>query len=223
MRAIPIYGPFVAMNLGITLGSVLTSGCERERRDDAATLMSARTEPAEHATADSASDTTVRSGSAARPAASSASSEAPAGSATAERTTARSGSAARATAPRVVITTPDGQATVDVEVVASEANVRRGLMFRQHLPPENGMLFMMERERDWTFWMRNTLIPLDMIFIRTDMTIAGIVENAEPKTDTLRSVGELSHYVLEVNAGWARAHRVAKRATVRFENVPPNS
>ena len=123
-------------------------------------------------------------------------------------------------APRVVIATAGGDAVVDVEVVASEGAIRRGLMFRQHLPPGGGMLFLMAVEKDWTFWMRNTLIPLDMIFIRSDMTVAGVVENAEPKTEVLRSVGERSRYVLEVNGGWARAHGVMRGVTVRFENVP---
>lgn len=82
------------------------------------------------------------------------------------------------------------------------------------------MLFLMAVEKDWTFWMRNTLIPLDMIYIRSDMTVAGVVENAEPKTEVLRSVGVKSRYVLEVNGGWAREHGVMRGVTVRFENVP---
>ena len=61
-------------------------------------------------------------------------------------------------------------------------------MFREHLPPDQGMLFLMKEVRAWPFWMRNTLIPLDMIFIAKDLTIAGIVENAEPRTETLREV-----------------------------------
>ena len=53
-------------------------------------------------------------------------------------------------------------------------------MFREHLPPDEGMLFIMREERPWSFWMRNTLIPLDMIFIRPDGTIARIAENTVP-------------------------------------------
>lgn len=136
---------------------------------------------------------------------------------------ARSEPTRSASAPKVIVSTAVGDTTVDVEVVATEAAIQRGLMFRQHLPPEAGMLFVMPVEKHWTFWMRNTLIPLDMIFIRGDMTIAGIVEAAEPKTDTLRSVGAPSRYVLEVNAGWARAHSVGTGARVRFENVSPKS
>jgi uncharacterized membrane protein (UPF0127 family) len=69
--------------------------------------------------------------------------------------------------------------------------------------------------------MRNTLIPLDMIFIAKDMTIAGVVENAEPLTEEpLRHVGKPSLYVLEVNGGWTKQNGVVAGAKVRFENMP---
>jgi len=124
-----------------------------------------------------------------------------------------------ANGPKVVITTPSGDVTVNVEVVATEAKIERGLMYRQAMALDAGMLFLLPEIKDWTFWMRNTLIPLDMIFIRDNLTIAGIVENAEPKTETLRQVGEPSHYVLEVNGGWTKAHGVTKDQKVRFANV----
>jgi uncharacterized membrane protein (UPF0127 family) len=94
-------------------------------------------------------------------------------------------------------------------------------MYREHLPPDDGMLFLLPVIKDWAFWMHNTLIPLDIIFIRPDMTIAGIAANAEPETDTLRQVGEPSAYVLEVNGGYCAAHGVAANQKVRFEDVPP--
>ncbi len=121
---------------------------------------------------------------------------------------------------RVVIATPGGELPVAVEVVSTEAKIERGLMYREHLPPDDGMLFLLHEEKDWAFWMHNTLIPLDMIFIRKDMTIAGIVQNAEPRTDTLRKVGEPSVYVLEVNGGFCASHGVAANQRVRFDNVP---
>ena len=121
--------------------------------------------------------------------------------------------------PRVLITTPAGQIVVRVEVVSTPPAIQRGLMFRQNLPMDAGMIFLMEDEADHTFYMRNTLIPLDMIFIGRDMTIAGIVENAEPKTETLRSVGKPSLYVLEVNGGWTRSNQVVPGAKVRFDHV----
>jgi uncharacterized membrane protein (UPF0127 family) len=69
--------------------------------------------------------------------------------------------------------------------------------------------------------MRNTLIPLDMLFIDHAMNVVGIVENAEPLTESLRTVGKPSLYVLEVNGGWAKSHAVTAGAKVRFENLPP--
>ncbi len=121
--------------------------------------------------------------------------------------------------PKVYLSTPQGDAAVSVEVVATAAKIERGLMYREHLPPDEGMLFLMSEVRTWSFWMRNTLIPLDMIFIAKDMTIAGIVENAEPRTETLREVAAPSLYVLEVNGGYCATHKVAAGAKVRFEGV----
>ena len=136
-------------------------------------------------------------------------------------TTSGSGSGTPAAAtPKVYLSTPGGEVAVDVEVVATEAKIQKGLMFRQHLALDAGMLFLMGREHTWSFWMRNTLIPLDMIFIGKDMTIAGIVENAQPLSESLRQVDRPSLYVLEVNGGWTRQHGVTAGAQVRFENVP---
>jgi uncharacterized membrane protein (UPF0127 family) len=124
-----------------------------------------------------------------------------------------------ATAPKVVITTSAGDATVFVEVVSTGPKIQRGLMYRQHMPLDDGMLFLMPTERVQEFWMQNTLIALDMIFITSDLHVAGVVENAEPRTETIRKVDAPSQFVLEVNGGWARQHHVAAGAKVRFENV----
>ena len=121
--------------------------------------------------------------------------------------------------PHVIITAPRGDLVVNAEVVASEGALTKGLMFRQNLPPDDGMLFLLHEEKDWTFYMRNTLIPLDMIFITKDLTIAGIVQNAVPQTEELRSVGVPSIYVLEVNGGWAASHGVMAGQKVRFESL----
>ncbi|MBA3817968.1 MAG: DUF192 domain-containing protein [Deltaproteobacteria bacterium] len=130
--------------------------------------------------------------------------------------------APQAVAPVVQLATPTGEVSVAVELATTPPKIEKGLMFREHLGPEAGMLFFMGREYEWSFYMRNTLIPLDMIFITKDLTVAGIVANAEPRTETLRRVpGTLSMYVLEVNGGWAAAHGVVGGAKVRFEHLPP--
>jgi uncharacterized protein len=124
--------------------------------------------------------------------------------------------------PKVHLTGADGtEHTVTVEVVREEAELRQGLMHRRRLDPDAGMLFFMGEERIHTFWMRNTYISLDMIFIARDLTVAGIVPDTVPHSDELRYVDAPSVYVLEVNAGWTRARGVVAGARVRFENVRP--
>ena len=82
------------------------------------------------------------------------------------------------------------------------------------------MIFLFPQAGEYPFWMKNTLIPLDMIFIAKDLTIAGIVENAEPRTETLREVAAPSLYVLEVNGGYSAAHKLTAGAKVRFDGIP---
>ena len=117
--------------------------------------------------------------------------------------------------PTISIATPQGEATVTVEVVTTRPEIERGLMYRDRLPYDAGMLFVMGSDAVWEFWMRDTLIPLDMIFIASDLTIAGVVPDAEPCTETLRSIHKPSSYVLEVNGGWAADHQITAGAKVR--------
>jgi len=126
----------------------------------------------------------------------------------------------RATLPKVHLTAADGKEhTVVVEVVRSGKELERGLMYRRHLDADAGMLFIMGEEKVQTFWMKNTYIPLDMIFIQKDMVVAGVYENAPPETLDLRFVDTPSSYVLEVNAFWAKEHGIGAGAKVRYENV----
>lgn len=106
---------------------------------------------------------------------------------------------------------PDAPSTphVEVELAKTPHDIERGLMYRRSMPAEHGMLFRLDGRRDHTFWMRNTCIALDMMFIDDDGLIVGIVEGAEPLTESVRSVGCPSVFVLEVNGGWARKHGVA--------------
>ncbi len=90
-----------------------------------------------------------------------------------------------------------------VELATSDAERARGLMFRNELPEGQGMLFDFEHEQPVSFWMHNTYIPLDMIFIRGDGRILSIVENTEPLSDRLVPSGGPVRAVLEVIAGTA--------------------
>jgi uncharacterized membrane protein (UPF0127 family) len=127
---------------------------------------------------------------------------------------------ARAEQP-VVILTPAGHdpVRVPVELATTDEQRRRGLMYRQNLAPDAGMLFLFNQDEIHQFWMKNTLIPLDMIFIRKDGTVAGVVENAEPRTLTGRQVSKESRHVLEVNGGFARLHGIGEGTRVSYEHV----
>jgi hypothetical protein len=115
----------------------------------------------------------------------------------------------------VVVDTGARQITFRVELARTEPEREKGLMFREKLAPDAGMLFLFERPSVQTFWMKNTLIPLDMIFIGSDHAVVGVVANAEPLTLTARTVGEPSQYVLEIGGGLAA--RVGIRAGDRVE------
>lgn len=96
------------------------------------------------------------------------------------------------------------KARLSVEVAKEDLDRQRGLMFRQELAEGTGMLFVFERPEMLSFWMKNTLIPLDMIFVDANHKILRIVEWAMPcKTDPCPSFGSLAkaQYVLEVGGG----------------------
>lgn len=90
-----------------------------------------------------------------------------------------------------------------VELAVTPEQQSRGLMFRQTLPEGQGMLFDFKREQELTFWMKNTYVSLDMIFIRGDGRILRIAENTEPLSERLIHSGGPVRAVLEVVAGTA--------------------
>jgi uncharacterized protein len=85
----------------------------------------------------------------------------------------------------------------------------KGLMYRRQLPEGQGMLFDFHREQPTSFWMKNTYIPLDMIFIRGDGRILRIAENTMPLSEALVPSGGPVRAVLEVNAGTAKKLGIA--------------
>lgn len=123
--------------------------------------------------------------------------------------------------PRVVIETAAGSSlTVAVELARTDEERSRGMMHRRELAPEAGMLFIFSENEPRAFWMKNTLLPLDMLFIDDGGRVVGLIERAEPLTTSPRDPGVPSRYVLEVNGGWAARHGVRPGDRVRFENVP---
>jgi uncharacterized protein len=109
----------------------------------------------------------------------------------------------------VEIISKSGVHPFSVELATNSAEWERGLMYRKELPEGRGMLFDFEREAPVSFWMHNTYIPLDMIFIRADGSILRIAEDAEPLSDRLIPSGGPVRAVLEVIGGTARKLGIA--------------
>jgi uncharacterized protein len=108
---------------------------------------------------------------------------------------------------------------VDTEVASTRDARTRGLMWRYALPDGTGMLFIFAKQQPLSFWMRNTLIPLDMLFIDAEGEVVSIIENAEPRTLTSRPATGPATYVLEVPGGWTKTNGVKAGSKVRFEGI----
>jgi uncharacterized membrane protein (UPF0127 family) len=109
-----------------------------------------------------------------------------------------------------------------VEIADTDAQRAKGLMFRKELPEGEGMLFDFHREQDVSFWMENTYISLDMIFIRGDGRILRIAENTVPLSTRIIPSGGPVRAVLEVIGGTARKFGIAPGDRVAFPIFKPN-
>jgi uncharacterized membrane protein (UPF0127 family) len=131
------------------------------------------------------------------------------------------GSAKRAT----VTFERQGGTTTDfpVEVVATPEDRARGLMFRKSLGESEGMLFLFPREQSLAFWMKNTFISLDMIFVSSDWRVVGVLKNVPPLTEDRRMVDAPSQYVLEFVGGFAERNRIEPGNRVIVSGQLPHS
>ena len=125
------------------------------------------------------------------------------------------------TGPRVIF--PDGW-TVYVEIANDDELRAQGLMYRDRLAPDAGMLFFFPREGEYGFWMKNTRIPLDIIWIGADKRVTHVKFNVPPCTaDPCPSYppNARSRYVLEVAGGVALQHGLKAGDVLRFEGTDP--
>lgn len=106
-----------------------------------------------------------------------------------------------------------------VEVVDTPEGRSQGLMHRESMPMFSGMLFVYPREMPVAFWMRNTLIPLDMIFIDDDGNVINIHENAIPLDETSIPSTAPVKYVLEINGGLSERLKLTAGAVVRHPAI----
>ncbi len=108
-----------------------------------------------------------------------------------------------------------GQAHFSVEIADEPQEQAQGLMFRERLPSSAGMLFVYDRPQPVRFWMKNTLIPLDMLFLDQTGRVTRIHENARPLDETPIDGGDGVQLVLEINGGMARALGITEGSVMR--------
>jgi uncharacterized membrane protein (UPF0127 family) len=123
--------------------------------------------------------------------------------------------------PRGEVVFPD-KTRVTVEIADTEDKRARGLMFREHMAPTDGMIFLFDEPGNYPFWMKNTLIPLDMIWLDKSARIVDIAHSVPPcKADPCPSYdhkGQAS-YVIEVVSGFANDHKLKPGDEVKL-NLP---
>ena len=116
------------------------------------------------------------------------------------------------------VTTDKGEFAFDIEVADDPAERSTGLMFRKSMPDDRGMLFVFPQEVRGAFWMMNTILPLDIIYIRADGTVDSIVRGEPFSLAPLRSRGMI-RYVFEVNAGMAEKTGIRPGSRIRHPLV----
>jgi len=120
---------------------------------------------------------------------------------------------------QLVVETRTGPVAFSVEVASTPEQRAIGLMNRPEMASERGMLFRFEQTRDVLMWMKNTFLPLDMVFIREDGVVAGIAENTVPFSEAIVASPGPVRYVLELNAGVSARSGIAAGDTVRHPAI----
>jgi uncharacterized membrane protein (UPF0127 family) len=128
--------------------------------------------------------------------------------------------AASAAAEPLVIHTGGSAYKFEVEIVSTPEARAQGLMYRKALAANAGMLFLYPGEQPVSFWMKNTLIPLDMLFLKADGSIAHIAHDAVPLDETPIDSGAAVKAVLEVKGGTATALGIKEGDRVEFKDQP---
>lgn len=106
--------------------------------------------------------------------------------------------------------------TIDIEIAETDAARQRGLMFRQKMGYDRGMLFIFERSDTTGFWMKNTPLPLDIMFVDADSTIINIARRTTPYSEDNIYPERAKKYVVEVRGGFSAMHGIEPGMTVRW-------
>jgi len=122
--------------------------------------------------------------------------------------------------PSAYINTGNDSIHISLEIARTPKEREKGLMFREELDRDKGMLFVFDDEAPRSFWMKNTLIPLDMMFIDSEKKIIKIIENAQPcRNDPCRHYSSEipAMYVLEMNSGFVRKNNIKEEDRIIFD------
>jgi uncharacterized membrane protein (UPF0127 family) len=115
-----------------------------------------------------------------------------------------------------------GQVRFQVELADEPEERQQGLMFRREMASTAGMLFAYDREQPVVFWMRNTYLPLDLIFADGAGVVQHVHADAVPLDETLIPGGEAIQYVLEINAGLAARYGISPGTELRHPAIAPD-
>ena len=105
---------------------------------------------------------------------------------------------------------------IDVEVADNEADRNRGLMYRPYMPDSVGMLFIFEQSEPQSFWMKNTIIPLDILYVNENKEIVYIHKNTTPYSEQSLPSYENAQYVVEVNGGFTDRYGIKVGDSISF-------
>ncbi len=116
---------------------------------------------------------------------------------------------------------PDGStaARIAIEIAATDSAQARGLMQRRSLPPDTGMLFVMDKEEQRAFWMANTPMPLDIIFVNADSVVVKVADHTTPYSQQNIESDLPAQYVVEVRAGYAARHGIVPGSRIAWETT----
>lgn len=106
--------------------------------------------------------------------------------------------------------------TIDIEVADDDAEREQGLMYRDTMAENAGMLFLMETEEMQTFWMKNTVLPLDILYVDSDRRIVSVHKNCTPYSLDQIPSAKPALYVVEVNAGYTDRHKIKAGDMISF-------
>lgn len=116
---------------------------------------------------------------------------------------------------------PDGKPIIkiNIEVADNDSERQQGLMNRAFMSYDRGMLFIFDKEAPQAFWMKNTIIPLDIIYVNSNKEIVSIAENTQPYSEASLPSGKPAIFVVEVNAGFCAQNKIQRGNKISFNII----